>query len=196
MLLGFRLIVIITGGCEKGLHLLYVYDTGVCIMAAPIYTDPDVFAAKCEEYFLWCDTKGENYTIPGLAYHLGFNSRQSFCDYKMRNGEPGEAGDRLRARYADAISRARLKIESQRVSRMLSGEADARGSQFDLKNNFGYVDRRETDVGLGDALASLLTAIDGNNRNAPGQLQAPDDDVIEHGASVDEDAPSVPSETS
>lgn len=67
------------------------------------------------------------YTITGLAYHLGFASRQSFYDYE-KNEE-----------HAYTIKRARLFIEKEYEKALRTGNA---GVIFALKN-FGWVDKQE-----------------------------------------------------
>lgn len=69
-------------------------------------------------------------TITGLAYHLGFCSRQSFYDYE-NNGE-----------FSYTIKRSRLFIES-RYELGLQGRS-ATGCIFALKN-FGWKDKTEVE---------------------------------------------------
>ena len=69
-------------------------------------------------------------TIPGLAYHLGFESRQSIYDYKERE------------QFSYSIKRAVLKIESV-YAKKLSGQ-NVTGIIFALKN-MGWKDKTETE---------------------------------------------------
>ena len=96
----------------------------------PKYDDPEVMGAIIDLYFQTCDDKEEHYTVPGLAYALGFESRQSFWDYGQN------------PIFSYTIKQASLKIENQRVKKGLSG-ASAAVTIFDLKNNFGYKDKSE-----------------------------------------------------
>lgn len=68
------------------------------------------------------------YTITGLAYNLGFASRQSFYDYE------GEE------EFSYIIKRARLFIEKEYEMRLQDGQCT--GSIFWLKNS-GWSDRQE-----------------------------------------------------
>jgi hypothetical protein len=70
----------------------------------------------------------KNVTITGLAYHLGFESRQSFYDYEERE------------EYSYIIKRARLLVEMSYEER-LSGQA-CTGAIFALKN-MGWKDKTE-----------------------------------------------------
>lgn len=81
-------------------------------------------------------------TITGLAYHLGFESRQSFYDYE-------EKGD-----FSYVIKRARLFIESCYEAK-LSGN-NPTGSIFVLKN-MGWRDRQELDhTSAGEQIAGFI----------------------------------------
>ena len=108
------------------------------------YTDPGVLDAKCNEYFEVCDNKldkhgePEPYTVPGLAYHIGFENRHTI--FKLQ----------LKKKFRTTIKRALDKIEAQRVAKALRGVHNPVFSIFDLKNNFGYKDKQETEIsGLG-----------------------------------------------
>ena len=117
------------------------------------YIDPGVLEAKCNEYFEVCDKhtkpvmsgRGKNamviqqpdpepYTVPGLAHHLGFESRQSILNYKAK------------PKLMGTIKKALNSIEAQRVKKALRGQHNPVFSIFDLKNNFGYKDKQETEI--------------------------------------------------
>lgn len=70
-------------------------------------------------------------SITGLAYHLGFESRQSIYDYEKKNDE-----------FSYTIKRARLKIEIYYEE--LLATKSVTGAIFALKN-FGWVDKQEID---------------------------------------------------
>lgn len=94
----------------------------------PIYHDADEMKAKIEAYF---EVQGEKVTITGMAYQLGFESRQSIYDYKER----GE--------FSYIIKRACLFIESVYETK-LSGN-NAAGPIFFLKN-MGWFDKQQTEI--------------------------------------------------
>lgn len=75
--------------------------------------------------------KPEPPTITGMAYFLGFESRQSVHDYE-KNGE-----------FSYTIKRARLFVESYYEKYLTSGNPPT-GAIFALKN-FGWSDRTELD---------------------------------------------------
>lgn len=67
-------------------------------------------------------------TISGLAYYLGFESRQSFYDYEKR------------PEFSYTIKRARLFIENEYEKLLISNNTT--GAIFALKN-FGWKDKSE-----------------------------------------------------
>lgn len=69
-------------------------------------------------------------TISGLAYYLGFASRQSFYDYEKKEG------------FSYTIKRARLFIEVEYEEQLQHGNTT--GAIFALKN-MGWKDKTETD---------------------------------------------------
>lgn len=71
-------------------------------------------------------------TITGLAYFLGFESRQSIHDYE-KNGE-----------FSYTIKRARILVEKYYEIYLTSGNSPS-GAIFALKN-FGWVDKTESDT--------------------------------------------------
>jgi hypothetical protein len=87
-------------------------------------TDKDLQEAV-DAYF---DEVGDSPTVTGLAFHLGFTSRQSFYDYE--NNEI----------HSYTIKRARVRIENAYETR-LHGNSNA-GAIFALKN-FGWSDKQE-----------------------------------------------------
>lgn len=94
-----------------------------------LYLDPQVLWDKCKEYFDKCDEDGLAYTVPELAYYLGFISRQAIFHYEKRGDD-----------CAKVIKAAKLKIEGQRNRQLVEGQGYMAGRIFDLKCNFGYND--------------------------------------------------------
>lgn len=91
----------------------------------PFFDSPEELQKAIQEYIT---TTGIKSTITGLAYHLGFESRQSFYDYEERE------------EYSYIIKRARLFIESC-YEEKLSGN-NCTGPLFALKN-MGWKDKQE-----------------------------------------------------
>jgi len=114
----------------------------------PKFANPDEMQPLIDEYFNMCDEKGESYTVPGLALALGFCNRQKLWDCEQKSG------------FGDTIKRAKSKIESQRVSRLVDGKGNVIGCIFDLKNNFGYKDQQQVELSNPDgSLGGMKIAV-------------------------------------
>lgn len=95
----------------------------------PKYT-VDELQDKIDEYFA---SNPEKPTVTGLAYFLGFESRQSLYDYKERD------------KSSYTIKKAVLRIESKHEERLY--ESASTGSIFWLKNR-DWKDKTETDLNV------------------------------------------------
>lgn len=115
----------------------------------PDYKTPEELQKKIEKYLKDCPDKKQvvtksgqvvvipTPTITGLAYYLGFESRQSFYDYEKRD------------KFSYTIKRARLFIEKEYESLLRTNSYP--GAIFALKN-FGWVDKSEQELKLPDDL--------------------------------------------
>ena len=92
-----------------------------------MYETVEQLEEAIEDFFEQCDDKP---TITGLAYWLGFESRQSFYAYEGKE------------QFSYTLKRARLRIESN-YEKMLQKQSCA-GAIFALKN-FGWIDKQEID---------------------------------------------------
>lgn len=108
---------------------------------SPKYETPEKLQEAINSYQAECLAEDRPLTISGLAYHLGFESRQSFYDYEKREA------------FSYTIKRARLFIENSYEER-LSGN-NATGSIFALKN-FGWKDKQETELSTKDDKPIML----------------------------------------
>lgn len=102
------------------------------------YNSPEAMQAQIDDYFASCDAEQRPYSIPGLAYHLGFSSRGSLYDYEHRNAN--------NAAFSDTIKKARLRIEVQRAEMLVTCKGNPAGIIFDLKANFGWKDQQSIEV--------------------------------------------------
>jgi hypothetical protein len=111
----------------------------------PFFDNPDSLQDKINEYFIHGVTVKKviigkaphNYTldvevptISGLAYYIGFESRQSFYDYEQK------------PEFAYTIKKVRLFIEKHYEEMLQTGNTT--GAIFALKN-FGWTDKQEID---------------------------------------------------
>jgi hypothetical protein len=125
----------------------------------PLFNSPDELQLKIDEYFnnppdkrTVVFEKGTVelpvYTIAGLAYHLGFESRQSLYSYE----------DKIEFCYI--IKRARLRIEMAYEQNLQFNNAT--GSIFALKN-MGWHDKSEIDQNLNiTTLPEVNIKVNGN----------------------------------
>ena len=97
------------------------------------YTDPDEIWNLALEYIESCqDSKGKaKLTVSGLAFYLGFESRQSMYDYEKNDI------------FSYVIKRLRLFVEHCYESQLYT--FNATGAIFALKN-MGWKDKTETEV--------------------------------------------------
>lgn len=99
-------------------------------------------------------------TVTGLAYALGFSSRQALLNYQGRKG------------YHDAVTRAKLYIESRTEERLFDRDG-ARGAQFSLEHNFRWQADTAADTpdvghdGLLQALAATGRAAGADGDDTP-----------------------------
>jgi len=94
----------------------------------PMFESAEQLQNAITAYF---ETTPDRITISGLAYHLGFESRQSFYDYEVK------------PEFSYTIKRARLFIENEYEKLLIDGNTT--GAIFALKN-FGWTDKQEVDL--------------------------------------------------
>jgi hypothetical protein len=96
------------------------------------------------------------FTITGLAIALD-TTRETLLDYETKPEN---------AEFSDTIKKAKQIVQNYAESFLFNGK-NATGAIFNLKNNYGWVDRRETD----------LTSKD--KQIMPGVLEAKAADILE-----------------
>lgn len=85
---------------------------------------------QIDAYFAERDEMEKPYTITGLALALDTN-RQTLINYEDKSDA-----------FFDTIKRAKLKCENYAEEHLFVGKSVV-GSIFNLKNNYGWVDRQE-----------------------------------------------------
>ena len=103
------------------------------------YHDPLVMEDAIEGYFTLCDTKELPPLVTGLALFLGFTGRQALFNYMQRPGDNP---------FLDPIKRAKARIEEHRMGAMLTNKNNVIAGIFDLKNNFGYIDKQVSESNI------------------------------------------------
>jgi len=96
-------------------------------MTKQLYSSPADIQIMVDLYFDDAVAAEDPVSIAGLAYALGFVSRQSLYDYERKE------------LYADVIKKARLRVEAYMVKRSI--KSNGAGAIFQLKN-MGYTDRQ------------------------------------------------------
>lgn len=91
----------------------------------PKYKTKEELNEVVEDYFTDCDSRKKKTTLPGLIYHLGYASRQSYYDLE-KNPE-----------FSYILKKARMKLEE---GHLIYGRAM---DIFVLKNHYEYVDKTE-----------------------------------------------------
>ena len=99
------------------------------------FKSPEELQEKIDAYFAECDEKGKPYTISGLAYALD-TTRLTLLDYQ---NQPHLA------EFSNTVTRAKAKVENF-VEESLWLPKVANGVAFNLKNNFGWKDKTETEL--------------------------------------------------
>lgn len=95
------------------------------------YETPDQLQILIDDYFTASKELKQHPTITGLAYHLDL-TREGLAHYSKKN------------EFTDTIKRAKQRVEAYIEQRLF--EANATGSIFNLKNNFGWKDKTETEL--------------------------------------------------
>lgn len=96
----------------------------------PKYKSPEEMQEAIDNYFETEDIV----TVTGLAYVLDL-SRQGLCEYERKD------------EFSDTVKKAKQRVEIA-IEKRLAGNAVA-GSIFNLKNNFGWKDKQETEISGG-----------------------------------------------
>lgn len=85
-------------------------------------------------------------TVTGLAYHLGFKSRQALINYQGR------------AAFNDAITRAKMWVELMTEERLYDRDGQ-KGAQFSLYHNFRWKDDGKDGEGEAQSGVVLLPPV-------------------------------------
>ena len=99
----------------------------------PKYKTPDEMAVVIEAYFEFKKLHVLVPTMTGLACALGFRTRKSIMDYKNKS-------DGFEELIRDARMRVEEAVESELLNRVVGSVT---GPLFNLKNNFGWVDKQD-----------------------------------------------------
>lgn len=101
----------------------------------PKFESVEQLEALIESYFENCKQKNKPYTITGLALWLD-TTRETLMDYQENKGDE----------FSDTIKRAKLKCENWVEEGALTNKINPTSAIFNLKNNYGWKDKTETDL--------------------------------------------------
>lgn len=102
-----------------------------------------------EKYFKECDENFKPYTMTGLAIALD-TSRQTLINYSNKE------------EYFDTIKKVKDKVEQYAEEKLFTGSNTA-GVIFNLKNNYGWVDRQEVDTKVNLSYEDKLKEVAGED---------------------------------
>ena len=88
---------------------------------------------KIKKYFEYCDKESKPYTMSGLAYYLDVD-RKTIVNYTKDED------------YFPTIKRARDKVQMQLEENALMNISNSTFTIFNLKNNFDWKDKIETNT--------------------------------------------------
>jgi len=98
------------------------------------YKNVEELQKGIDAYFEECDAKGEPYTVTGLALALDID-RSTLLRYEKEFEED----------YRVTVKKAKTKVENNIEKFSMMGKYNPTMSIFNLKNNFGWKDKYETD---------------------------------------------------
>jgi hypothetical protein len=100
------------------------------VMGRPrLYPDAEAFAAKAEAYFASMPKKPN---LNGLCLFMGFCDKESFSNYATYGDD-----------FSRTVKKVQMRIEEDRIERLLDKQGFTPGVIFDLKNNHGWKDQQQ-----------------------------------------------------
>lgn len=120
-------------------------------MTQPCFNSPEELEEKVNHYFADCEANEKPKTMCGLALALGID-RRTLVNYSNKD------------EYFPTIRKARQIVEGQNEEMLITGKGNATGIIFNLKNNFGWVDKSEVDNRL-TLKQALVEFGDGNSQS-------------------------------
>lgn len=110
----------------------------------PKFKTKEEMQEKIDKYFEECRTERRPITFTGLAYAIGL-SRQGLLNYSKDE------------RFFDTIKKAREYVEMTMEERLVGTSGIATGIIFNLKNNYGWQDKKDIDANVNTNIKVTLT---------------------------------------
>lgn len=98
-----------------------------------LFKSPEELEAKINAYFAECKEQGRPLTVSGLAYSLDID-RRTLVNYSNKD------------EFFPTIRKARAMVELSLEEKLVSSNGMVTGMIFNLKNNFGWMDKQEIDA--------------------------------------------------
>lgn len=111
------------------------------------YKTKEELQEAIDKYFIECDRDGKPYTVTGLALALDLD-RKTLINY-------GE-----REEFFHTIKKAKAKVENWLEENLITGQGNATGIIFNLKNNYGYKDRQDIDAKVGVSYEDYIKKVE------------------------------------
>ena len=99
----------------------------------PKWNTPEELQKDIDKYFEECKKTKEPLTITGLAIALD-TYRDVLIDYQEKD------------EFSNTIKKAKLKIENFAEKQLYNKDVPTTGVIFNLKNNYGWVDKQEVEA--------------------------------------------------
>lgn len=110
-----------------------------------IIPSPEEFDRRVDAYIADCKENKEPILLTGLILAIGLNSRASLDEYQGYDG------------FLNSVKRAKAFVENAYERRLVSGELQAAGPIFALKN-FGWKDKQEIEHSVDDNAVNRILA--------------------------------------
>lgn len=110
----------------------------------PKFKTKEEMQEKIDLYFKECKQEKRPITFTGLAYSIGL-SRQGLLNYSKDE------------RFFDTIKKAREYVEMTMEERLVGTSGIATGIIFNLKNNYGWQDKKDIDANVNTSIKVTLT---------------------------------------
>ena len=114
------------------------------------WTTPEELQKDIDKYFEECEKNKEPLTITGLALALD-TYREVLLDYQERD------------EFSDTIKKAKQRIENFAEKKLYDKDVPTTGVIFNLKNNYGWVDRQEVDSKVNLSYEEALKQVAGKD---------------------------------
>lgn len=98
-----------------------------------IFKSVEEVEEKINAYFKYCEDKDKPYTMSGLSYYLGID-RKTLLNYSKEE------------EFFHTIKKARDRVQMQLEENALMNISNSTFTIFNLKNNFDWKDRIETNT--------------------------------------------------